>query len=274
VRLRLVAPFVALVLAFMPHRSARAAPRFVERPTTLPRLVFAGNVGLGVAHDRFRGGPAPIGDVVGAGMNLEVALGVSDRVELGLRTGVRFGADGRRVQADNYARTLWTETYGVGTDVVANPEMRVRWAVYRAKVVEVALDWRLFLPVEQAPVPSRAGIMFGVPLAFHLGSICRIDTGVYLPVIFTSPTVYRGLTIPGYFWFQPSERLWLGPMIATRFLNPGPGPYDAQLLVGLGVGYQVSGAVDLKWQLFVPDVTRGRSDTFGAGFGAEFRLGE
>jgi hypothetical protein len=268
-----VASFLLVVLVLLSvARDAGAAPRYVERPDTLPRLVFAGDVGLGVGHTRLRGGPPPIGDVTGAGLDLEAAFGVSDRVELDVRTGVRFGDDGRRTQADGYGRTFWTETYGVNNDYVANPEFRVRWAVFRAKVVEVALDLRLYLPIEQG---SRAGIMFGVPLAFHLGSFARIDTGIFLPIVFYSPTIYRGLTIPGYFWFQPSDRVWLGPMIATRFSNPGPGPYDTDLLLGFGVGYQASSAIDLKWQVFFPNVNRADGPrTFGAGFGVQFRIGE
>lgn len=254
----------ALALSLI-RSDALAAPRWVDRPITLPRLVFAGDVGIGLGRQDF---PNPAGDAVGPGLNVEGALGVTDNVELGLRTGFRLTDDARAVGADGYGRTLWTETWGTNGSTVANPEFRVRWSVYSGRIAEVALDGRMFMPVEQN---SRFGLMFGVPLAFHLGSIVRIDTGGYIPVVFDSRL--NGLTIPGYFWFQTSDRFWLGPMTSLRFLDYGPGDHDASLLVGMGFGYQVANAFDLKWQAFLPDVTRnGAFDTFGAGFGIQFRI--
>src|SRR4051812_31119984 len=161
--------FAALVCA----RPVSAAPPWVDRPITLPRLVFAGDAGFGIAHQRFTRQ-----DSTGGGLNLETGFGITDRVEIGLRTGLRFGHDGRALQADAFGRTLFTETYGTNGDAIANPELRVRWAVYRGPIVEVGLDGRLYMPVEQG---SRAGVMFGVPLAFHVASFMRIDTGVYIP---------------------------------------------------------------------------------------------
>jgi hypothetical protein len=258
-----------LVLAVLAlARPLSAAPSWVDRPSTLPRLVFAGDAGFGIAHQRFRNDPA-----TGAGLNLEAALGVTDRFELGLRTGVRFGPDGKALNADAYGRTLWTETYGTNQDSVANPELRLRWAAYRGRVVEVALDGRFYMPIEQG---SRAGVMFGVPLAFHIADFMRIDTGLYVPVIFADE-IGTVISVPGYFWFQVSNRVWLGPMIGLRHVDPG-GPNNSRndLLLGFGVGYQVASAVDLKWMLLFPNANTddGRPRTWGAGFGLQFRIGE
>ena len=248
-----------------------AAARWIDRPMTQHRLVFAGDVGIGVGHFRFRGGPF-VNDVssTGMGMNLEGALGVTERLELGFRTGLRFGDDGRAAGADYYARTLWTETYGTGGDTVANPELRIRWVAYSGSVAEVGLDGRVFLPVEAG---TRFGMMFGVPLAFHVSDILRIDTGAYIPVVFYD-RAFNGLSIPGYFWFQTSERLWLGPMAQLRFIDPGPGDHDAHLLLGFGLGYQVANAVDLKTMILFPAVEDDFVRRFGAGFGVQFRIGE
>lgn len=247
---------------------ADAAPRWVDRPITLPRLVFAGDVGLGIGHARV---PGPAADVTGPGLNLEGAIGVTDRVELGLRTGMRFGSDAEVLAADAYGRTLWTETWGVGRDAFANPEARVRWAAVRGPIFELALDGRLYLPFEDG---TRAGVMFGVPMAIHLGDIARIDTGAYVPVVFSGEP-FTAISVPGYFWFQPSERLWLGPMTSLRFVDPGPGGRETELLVGFGLGYQVASAVDLKTMVLFPRVNRdqGASD-FGVGFGVQFRIGD
>jgi hypothetical protein len=259
--------FLALSLAST--RTASAAPRWVDRSITLPRLVFAGDVGLGLAHLR-RGGR----DFTGAGMNLEAALGITDSVELGLRTGLRFGDDGKFLGADEYARTLFTETYGTGRgEAFANPEFHVRWAAYSGRVAEVGLDFRFFLPVEQN---TDAGVMFGVPLAFHIADFMRIDTGIYIPVIFTGPAS-TVISVPAYFWFQPSNHVWLGPMIGLRHVDPGgPPPSRDEVLVGFGLGYQVASAVDLKWWILAPRINGNGNDPrpFGGGMGVQFRIGE
>lgn len=233
---------------------------------TLHRLVFAGDVGLGVGYYDFGGSRT------GLGMNLEGALGVTERLELGFRTGLRFGGAGRATGADGFGRTLWTETYGTGGDSVANPELRVRWVAYSGSVAEVGLDGRVFLPIENG---TRFGMMFGVPLAFHVTDILRIDTGAYIPIVFQpGGRTFNGLTLPGYFWFQTSEKLWLGPMAQLRFLDNGSGVHDGHLLLGFGLGYQVASSVDLKTMLLFPTVDDGLGRHFGVGFGAQFRIGE
>jgi hypothetical protein len=263
--LTVAAPLLVLGAA----RPAEAAPSYVDRSITLPRLVFAGDVGLGVGHDTV---PRPGVDITGAGMNLEAALGVTDSVELGLRTGIRFGDDGKAVSADAYGRTIFTETYGTGFDTFANPEFHVRWAAYSGRVVEVGLDGRVYMPVERN---TDFGIMMGVPLAFHIGNIMRLDTGVYIPVIFTGPATTI-ISVPVDLWFQVSNKVWLGPMFGFRHISrPIPAPFD-DVLLGFGLGFQVASAVDLKWMLLAPRVNAGGNEVraFGAGFGVQFRIGE
>lgn len=268
-RTALAGALLALVGSLI-DSDAEAAERWIDRPMTLRRLVFAGDVGLGLGHNRFYRGP--LGDLsrTGLGMNLEGGLGVTDRLELGFRTGIRFGDDGRATGADYYGRTLWTETYGTGGDTVANPELRIRWIAYSGSVAEVGLDGRVFLPVE---ANTRFGLMFGVPLAFHVSDLLRIDTGAYIPVVFYRPA-FNGLSIPAYFWFQTSEKLWLGPMAQLRFIDQGGGPHDAHLLVGFGLGYQVASSVDLKTMILFPAIDNDVVRQFGAGFGVQFRIGE
>lgn len=249
-------------------RPAEAAPRYVDRSLTLPRLVFQGDPGLGLAH-------VEVGrvDYTGAGANLEGALGITDSVELGLRTGIRFGNEARVLGADAFGRTLFTETYGTATDTVANPEFRVRWAAYSGRVAEVGLDGRVFLPFEAA---SRVGVMMGVPIAFHIGDILRIDTGIYIPIVFNDPTA-TVISVPGYFWFQVSSQVWLGPMLGLRHVDPGGPAFSRDdLLVGFGLGYQVSTSVDLKWMAFAPRVNGDDGDArvYGGGMGVAFRIGE
>lgn len=264
-RLALAAAVVAA--GSLVPRSSEAAERWVDRPMTLHRLVFAGDVGIGIGHVNL---PRPFDDITGVGLNLEGAIGITERLELGLRTGVRFGDEGKITAADSFGRTLWTETYNTGASTFANPEMRIRWVAYSGSIAEVGLDGRVFLPTSRG---SNFGMMFGVPLAFHVSDFLRIDTGAYIPVVFNDPT-FNGISIPGYFWFQTSEKLWLGPMAALRFLDRGIGSHDASLLLGFGLGYQIIQSLDFKTQIFFSDVGDGFVDTFGVGAGLQFRLGE
>lgn len=261
---RLVLAAALVAAGSLVPRSSDAAERWVDRPMTLHRLVFAGDAGLGIGH---YSGPGP--DATGPGLNLEGALGVTERLELGLRTGLRMGRDAKAVQADNYGRTLWTETYGTGHDTFANPELRVRWVAYSGSIAEVGLDGRVYMPVEDG---TKFGVMFGVPLAFHLSDFVRIDTGLYIPTFFYDP-VALGITIPGYFWFQISEKMFLGPMASARFFSIGNNRNFNDLLLGFGMGYQVLQSIDLKWWIQSPNIDDGLH-TFGAGFGAQFRIGE
>lgn len=245
-------------------RTSEAAERWVDRPMTLHRLVFAGDAGAGIGHADY--GPR---DFTGLGLNLEGALGITDQLEIGLRTGIRLGDDAKLARADGYGRTLWTETYGTGADTFANPELRIKWVAYSGSVAEIGLDGRVYMPVEDN---TRFGLMFGVPMAFHISDFVRIDTGVYIPTIFNDP-LNIAISIPGYFWFQTSEKLFLGPMAAFRSFNLGNNGAYSDFLLGFGMGYQVVSSVDLKWWFLMPDIDDGLHN-FGAGFGAQFRIGE
>jgi hypothetical protein len=255
---------VAALAAVTAATKADAADPWVDRPITLPRLVFAGDVGLGLGHIH-----AGNRDFFGPGLNLEGAIGVTDRVELGLRTGIRLNDDAKVTQADNFGRTFFLDTWGVNADSVANPEFHVRWAAVQGRVVELALDGRVYVPIEQG---SDIGLMFGVPLAFHIGNSVRIDTGAYMPIVFHRHSFFV-FSIPGYFWFQVSDRLWLGPVAEMRFINPDVGASHNDLLLGFALGYQVANAVDLKtWMLF-PAINQDQGGQyFGVGFGVQLRI--
>src|SRR5262249_223024 len=117
------------------------------------------------------------------------------------------------------------------------------------------------------------GMMFGVPLAFHIGNSVRIDTGAYIPFVFHRNTFWV-FSVPGYFWFQITEKLWLGPLAETRFFKPHVvGGDHTDLLPGFGLGYQVARAVDLKTWLLFPAINQDEgARLFGAGFGVQLRI--
>ncbi len=245
-----------VVLTLVLPVTAEAA--WVDRSLTLSRADFALDTGLGIGHVEK--------DFTGFGLNLELAAGLTSDVQLGIRTGIRFGTDGRVTRADQYGRTFDTETYGTGGDSVANPEISVLWAAARGAVAELGLEGRLYLPTEDG---TNLGIMVAVPLRLHLGGAARLDTGIYVPIIFddNKRTV---VSFPFHLWFQISNRTWLGPLTGVRYHNPGGG---TTVPLGFGLGYALSHATDLRTWLLFPDVNHdGSARNFGAGVGLEARF--
>lgn len=239
-------------------REANAAAPWVARPITLPDAHWAFDAGLGIAH---AGGPNAI---TGTGVNMEGAVGITSHLELGFRTGVRGGNDGRATIADTYGRLYDWQTFGVGNDTLANPEIKVTGSIVRASIVEIALQGRGVIPFEGG---TRPGFLFGVPITFHAGSILRIDTGGYVPVVFHDP-VEAALVVPGDFWFQASSRFWIGPMTGARFRRRGT---DVRL--GMGLGYQITSFLDFKSQFYFPAINQDNgTNAFGVGAGIQIRI--
>jgi hypothetical protein len=90
-----------------------------------------------------------------------------------------------------------------------------------------------------------------------------------MPILFYNRTVAI-LSIPGYFWFQTSEKLWLGPIAELRAnINAS----QTNLALGFGLGYQVSNAVDLKTWILLPAINQDNgTQFFGLGFGVQVRV--
>lgn len=240
--------------------AAEAAP-WVYRAQTLSRSDWALGLGLGIGHDDASGGNDP----TGMGLNLETKVGLTSLLQLGLRTGVRFGNDGKATRADQYGRPFETETYGTGHDGLANPEVSLRWGLVRGRIAELSLDTRMYLPIEEG---TEAGIMIGLPMAFHIGGAARLDTGIFVPIIFGPGDTHTVVSLPLHLWFQVSDVLALGPMTGVRFQDG----HDA-VPFGFGLAYATSYDSDLKtWMLF-PDVSGdGSAKSFGFGVGLEIRF--
>lgn len=247
--------------ALLAASAAAAAPPWVDRHVVVPEHDWAFDFGIGIARDYF-----PPRSPTGAGMNFEMAVSPVDRLELGIRSGLRIGDDGRATVADAYGRLFDRQTFGTNHDDFANPEVRVRGALLRARVVEIALEGRIFLPAEHG---SEVGTMFGVPFLFHLGGVARIDMGVYVPVLFYSPIIAY-ISAPLDVWFQVTNHLWLGPMTGVVF---NTNTQRAEVPLGFGLGYQIVRAVDLKTQFLFPQIneTQG-AQTFGFGVGVQIRI--
>jgi opacity protein-like surface antigen len=237
--------------------SARAAAPWVDRAITLPGRAWAFNFGLGLGHLPNRG--------LAPALNLEGAVSIAHGVQIGLRTAIRFGDTARFAQADYYGRPFDTETYGTGVETVANPEFHIRARLIESQAVEVGVEGRAYAPFSQG-----FGILAGIPLAFHFGRVARLDTGVYVPILFYDPT-RAFVSFPIHLWFQTTNRLWLGPMTGA-IVDTDRGNRTVVPL-GFGLGYAVTGSLDFKTQFLFRDVAHGNSSEFwGFGAGLEVRI--
>lgn len=240
---------------------AYAAPAWVDRAITLPRHDWAFDIGMGIGH-------ASSPSATGLGLNLEAAVAVTRHLELGLRTGLRFGNEGRVTRADEYGRVFDRQTFGTWWDSAANPEFRMRGGLVEGDVAELALEGRVTLPFEDN---SRAAAMFGMPLHFHLGRSVRLDTGPYVPVTFVDPTAFV-VSAPLDIWIQASRQLWLGPMTGVRLYHQGAFE-RTDVSLGFGLGYSITRYLDLKTMALFPGInhTEG-ARSFGLGVGIQVRI--
>lgn len=242
---------------------AQAAQVWVDRPISLPNHDWAFDFGLGVGHLDTRPDSR-----TGVGLNLEAAVGATRRLEIGIRTGIRIGDDGRITKADEYGRLFDRQTFGTNHDDIANPEFRIRIALATGDIAELALEARAFIPIEDH---SRFGAMFGVPLYFHLGHRVRLDTGGYFPVVFTDPKLWA-ISVPLDIWIQVTPSLWLGPMTGFRSTRWGDAERSDWSL-GFGLGYEVTHALDFKTMLLMPGINHEEgARNFGVGAGIQVRI--
>jgi hypothetical protein len=241
---------------------SQAAPPWVDRRITPLSGQWNFDFGLGIGH-------APNDSA--AGINMELGVGLTDRVELGVRTGLRFGDDFERgIHADQYGRLFDRQYFDGGDQVLANPEVRVRWAFLEGSVGEMGLEGRFIVPLENN---TYAGFEPGLPVALHLGDRVRLDTGVWMPMVFTNPAVL-GLSVPVDIWIQATPRLWLGPMTGLYF-NDINGAYrndqSTSVSMGFGLGYQITRYLDFKTQFLFPELNQD-SRVFGLGAGVQIRI--
>jgi Glycosyl transferase family 2 len=242
--------------------NARAAPPWVDRNLTLPAGDWAFDFGFGIADSR--------PDLVEGGINLEMGVGLTDAVELGVRTGVRFGSSpaDRFLQPDVYGRLFDRQYFDGDSEAVANPEVRVRGALVRLPVFELALEGRLIVPIEH----NTAGLLFGVPLAFHLGDRVRLDIGAFMPIIIGNGTIPSRVAVntPLDVWIQATRRLWLGPMTGFQIVHVADPPPTAHVSLGFGLGYQITHYLDFKTMILFPDLAD--TSSVGAGAGVQLRI--
>ncbi|MCG5055550.1 MAG: hypothetical protein KA712_21535 [Myxococcales bacterium] len=225
-----------------------AAPAPAVQPNG--RLQFTAGLGLGHDEDPERSG---------LGVNLEMAYGLGSGTEIGVRTGVR-SPDGRALGADAFGRLFDFETFGTAGQTFANPELRLRKAVLPV----LALEARLYVPFD-----SPFGFMLAAPVWFSGGRSVRLNTGVYVPILFSEPT-RSWVSLPAHLWFHAGGGWYLGVLGGAR-LDTQAG--DWAIPLGVGFDRTLSTVADLLLSFVLPDVTRDdAANTFGAGLALRIRI--
>lgn len=231
-------------------RPAQAAS-FINRGLTLPASAFELGLGLGLGH-------ADAIDYTGLGVNMELGYGINHKLELRMRTGLRFGLEGRVTNADYFGHPVETESYNPGGETLRNPEIGLRIDMVNGGTAELALDARMYLPVD-----GDFGFLFGVPIALHLGSRVRIDTGLFIPIILSDNTNVE-ISLPIHLWFRLDGGTFLGPMTGVRFHDGG----GESVPFGIGAGTSLAYDADLRFWLLFPNIDDGGADDYwGTGIG-------
>ena len=278
------AAFAVVAASFFVSHDAGATPRWVDRLLTLPGPV-AGTIDLGGSIAWADQNVAPCGrcGFVGTGVNVEGTLGIANRVDIGLRVGLRGFADnlgineGVVTNADAYARpfdqlAFYGSDGGIyGNTDVANPELRVRVRILNLRrVFELGVEARGVAPVADGTAFTQ---IVGVPMALHLGHHVRFDFGGYTGFTFFGQPRGALFTFyaPAAFWFQVHDRVWLGPELGFRWYSQNVygdnDPWDVML--GFGLGVSCTHWLDFKFQAYTPRVNEG-ARWFGAGAGVQF----
>jgi hypothetical protein len=243
------ASLVGLALLLAAGPAAATSP--VARSLNLGAGTFELGLGAGIGHRE------PI-DLTGLGLNFELGYGINSQLELRVRTGLRFGEAGRVTDADRYGRPVETETYNLGGEAIANPEIGLRLNLVRGGTAEIALDGKIYLPVS-----GSFGVMVGLPVALHLGPRLRFDTGLFVPIIFSDPT-YNEVSIPLHLWIKLQGGSFVGPITGVVFPSSG----GKRVPLGIGAGTALSYDADLRFWLLSEDVSHdGSRNNLGAGVG-------
>lgn len=252
---------------------AQAAPEYVDRRLTLPKLNVAIDGSLAVGHFDF--GPAPGGENSGTGpaLDLEAYVGIIHHLQLGFRQGIRLTDEAKIAGADNYGRMYDLQGFGNGGDTFANPEANVRYQFIDIDFFELGVDGRLVLPIAQG---SRFAFLGGAPLAIHIPNVLRVDTGGYIGFGFYDPTLVY-FHIPADLWVQLSPQFWLGPVTGLTVYNQrvnGVTNEQTNVAVGFGMGYQIASWFDLKFlPIDWPAINQDRGvSNFGFSAGVELRI--
>ncbi len=257
-----VAALAGALATLLVARAACADPPWTSRRMTLGQGELAGNVGFGFADDAAQ-------DVTGVGLYFQVAYGITDRLEVLVRDGVRFGTYGQYARAEQYGRLYSTDgAVSPGPGPVSNPDLVVLWRFLDLGFLELGAEGEVGFPVEPK---TNVAATAGLAVTLHYAPWLRFDTGFYTTLAFSAP-VQPTYVVPFEFWFQTGEfPLWFGPLAALQTTGTS-GTWTLPL--GFGAGYAVTKDIDVRAEMLIPQASSppGTSD-LGFGLGVEVRYG-
>jgi hypothetical protein len=225
-----------------------------SRALTLPGSTFELGLGLGLGH-------LDIAERTGLGVNLELGYGITSGVELRFRTGLRLGENGRVVDGDYFGRPFYTETYNLGADTIANPQLGLRISAVRSGSLDLGIDAHVIFPLDD---DTDLGMLLGLPLAVRLGDRLRLDTGLFLPIRLTEPDTTVDISIPFHVWIKVNPSTTLGPLTGVYFYDGG----GRGVPFGFGVGSSIAYDAEVRFWLLFSDISNDESrQNFGVGAG-------
>jgi hypothetical protein len=262
---------LSLVTARTAHADDDAKNPWIERPLSLKPLTAEFQAGFGIGQ-----GVDSHGNVnAGSGANLEAGVGLPFLGDINVRTGYRFDTAGRTGGADFYGRLFDHQMIlnQLGTDPLANPEIRWRSTLFDAEIFAIGFESRFLIPIASN---TDFSVSPGIPMRFRIPHIARIDTGLFVPIAFTHDVQYT-FSIPAELYIQVKD-WFFGPMTGFRFdhietltspLTGGTTTKDqVDIQAGIGGGYTVGGFLDLKAQLYTLRINDSNwSNTLGGGVG-------
>ena len=161
--------------------------------------------------------------------------------------------------ADYFGRPFETETYNLGGDTIANPQIGLRFLLADTQTLQLAFDAHVIVPLS-----GVLGMLVGVPMAINLGNRLRLDTGLLLPIRFTEPETQVDISIPLHLWIKVNPNTFIGPITGVYFHDGG----GRRVPFGFGVGTSISYDAEVRFWLLFPDVRDdGQRQNFGLGVG-------
>ncbi|MEP7125987.1 MAG: hypothetical protein ABJE95_33955 [Byssovorax sp.] len=192
---------------------------FAQRPLTLPKMTLAPEVGLEVSHVSI--GAFSLGNAVG--MEIGAHFGILDDLEVGaVVLPLEFSPD---------------FAYG-------NPRIEATFRFLKG-TVEIGARLRTTFGLHK----GSTGVILepGLPILIHVGEAARIDTGVFLPMAFstspgdlpTSSSTTIGLNIPFQFIYDVIPELHLGANTGLGIYDFGEAGNTIYIPLGFVAGYAI-----------------------------------
>ena len=191
-----VAALAGALATLLVARAACADPPWTSRRMTLGQGELAGNVGFGFADDAAQ-------DVTGVGLYFQVAYGITDRLEVLVRDGVRFGTYGQYARAEQYGRLYSTDgAVSPGPGPVSNPDLVVLWRFLNLGFLELGAEGEVGFPVEPK---TNVAATAGLAVTLHYAPWLRFDTGFYTTLAFSLLRCSRRMSSRSSSGFRPAS---------------------------------------------------------------------